>query len=305
MNTRFKRFDLIKHSQLEVRVKKELKYENSNMNDVLPKRKEDLLNFIYYIVQLFKYNTKLHQDFNLEDPHHYVFQNKISSQYFQYLFVDKIPKKLFKEEELLENVLFSNMSKIFKRDNFYRLPLYNDTRKYRKNLQEAIQNRRKLSETRKLRVTEDFSNNELIVTRKNQNILMKILSGNLYKNSDEIMENRKNLRKNKVKNKDLRLFHDECDLEDLEIWDYEKFQAKINAKINNQYFYRKIEDFQENFYQMIFQDLKNKAIKGNNWSGANVLIIPKRQKTLEKIFKSLNSKFNFENFNKTKVLYIL
>ena len=34
----FNKFDLIKRSQLEVRVKKELKYESNNMNDVLPKR---------------------------------------------------------------------------------------------------------------------------------------------------------------------------------------------------------------------------------------------------------------------------
>ena len=79
--------------------------------------------------------------------------------------------------------------------------------------------------------------------------------------------------------------------------------TKIQEKVTNQRLYRKIEDFQETFYHTIFQDLKKKAIAGNNWSGSNVLIIPKRKKVLEKMFNSLNTRFNFENFaiNKTKV----
>ena len=37
-STKFSKLDLIKRSQLETRVKKEVKYESNSTNDVLPKR---------------------------------------------------------------------------------------------------------------------------------------------------------------------------------------------------------------------------------------------------------------------------
>lgn len=44
--------ELVKRSQLEVRVRKELNYESTNMNDVLPKR-QFLFVFLFYFIDIF------------------------------------------------------------------------------------------------------------------------------------------------------------------------------------------------------------------------------------------------------------
>lgn len=303
-STRFQKLDLIKRSQLEVRVRKDLKYESNNTNDVLPRRKEDLLNFIHYVVQIFKSYIKLHQEYNYMEEQYYNFTNKISQKNFNRMILDpnlpkKISRKMIKEDKIV-----GKMSKAFKPENYYKIPLTFTKKKYLQTLQEALKNRLLLADTVKTRVTNDFSDNEMIVTRKNQNLFMRILSGTLYKNN---VDTKKNVKRKRNESKDLRIFDDENELEDIENWDLQKMGTKIKEKVSNQRLYRKIEDFQETFYHTIFQDLKKKAIAGNNWSGSNVLILPKGKNVLEKIFRSLNKKFNFENFeiNKTKVNILL
>ena len=126
------------------------------------------------------------------------------------------------------------MSKSCKTGNFYILPLKNTKKKeYLINIQEAIQHRYFQSDTHKNRSTQDYSNSEMIVTRKNQNLFMKILSSALYNNIDVNKPTNRNI-KNKENAKDFQmLLEDELDMEDLDEWDYERFMVKINEKINN------------------------------------------------------------------------
>lgn len=217
-------------------------------------RKEDLLNFIYYIVQLFKMNTKLHHEYKIEDEENlFRITNQISQKFFNNLLKQRPAEDSASELLKIKNNLNLQMSKSFKIDNYYKLALKKRETETIKNIQEALQSRLIQAETHKISPSQE-GNSELIVTRKNQNIFMKIFTGTFYKPTitNENKEKYKNETTKRVESKDFSYFLDsEYDLEDLDEWSYDKFSKTINEKINNELLYKKLKDPQEEFYHII------------------------------------------------------
>lgn len=198
----------------------------------------------------------MHQEYKIEDEDNFIFSNQISSKLFNHL-IDNQPSEILKMDRT--KILKSEMSKTFKMDNYYKLAL-SEKRKasnsYLKDIQNAIQNRLFQAEThKKIRPSQNQSeNSELIVTRKNQNIFMRIFTGTFYnKPSRNIEGTRLKNNKNKmIESKDMSYFiENEVDIEDLEEWKYENFVKKINEKVTNELAYKKSKEYHEEFYYII------------------------------------------------------
>lgn len=199
-------------------------------------------------------NTKLHYEYKIEDDEDlFRISNQISQKFFNNLLKQRSTETAKNESLEIKNDLNLKMSKSFKIDNYYKLAVKKRETETRKNIQEALQCRLIQAETHKIRPSQE-GNSELIVTRKNQNIFMKIFTGTFYKPTitNENKDKYNNETRKRVESKDFSYFLDsEYDLEDLDEWNYDKFSKTINEKINNELLYKKMKDPQEEFYHII------------------------------------------------------